>query len=132
MTKFLRNAYLNTIAWASVGALAVSKAIAADVDPAAPLDVIKTARTKAQNSTLNIESASTGGTRALQFAMIGAGVIGAIFVINSGIKLYLSAQNENSRESSGRSIIGLALGALISISLIVLGAGINYIVGNGT
>lgn len=130
MIKSLKNAYWNAIAWASVGALSIGNAIAADVDPAAPLDAIKTARTKAQNSTLNIDSAQTGGTRVIQFVMIAAGVIGLIFCANSVIKLYQAGQNENSRESAGRSILGVGIAVVLSIVSITLGAGINYIVGN--
>ncbi|MFG1270591.1 hypothetical protein V5F40_21815 [Xanthobacter sp. DSM 14520] len=98
-------------------------------DPAAPLDFLKTARSTASSSNLNTTSVSSFGGNIATIVAIAAGVVGLVLAAVSGKKLYDSVQNENSRENVGASVAGLAIGALLTIIGIIVGAVTNFATG---
>jgi hypothetical protein len=99
-------------------------------DPSAPLDILKTARQKAQSSQLNASSIAQGGNNAgivftILFAVVGIGLAGI-----SGVKLYKSSQDDNAREDVGRSLMGLIVGSGITILGVIIGVVTTYMTGN--
>ncbi len=98
-------------------------------DPSAPLDILRTARQKAQSSQLNATSIASGGNNlgiviTIIFAVVGIGLAGF-----SGVKLYKSAQDDNAREDSGRSLAGLVIGSAITILGVIIGVVTTYMTG---
>ncbi|MCJ2029480.1 hypothetical protein MKK50_08715 [Methylobacterium sp. J-043] len=99
-------------------------------DPSAPLDILKTARQKAQSSQLNATSIAQGGNNAgivftILFAVVGIALAGI-----SGVKLYKSSQDDNAREDAGRSLVGLVVGSAITILGVIIGVVTTYMTGN--
>jgi hypothetical protein len=113
--------------WSTVSALA--QAGGTTGDPSAPLDLLKTARQKAQSSQLNASSIATGGNNSIVitilFAVVGIGLAGI-----SGVKLYKSSQDDNSRDDAGRSLVGLVVGSAITILGVIIGVVTTYMTGN--
>lgn len=100
-------------------------------DVGAPLDQLKQARTKAENSALDAESAKSGATKVVDVLIYGAAALGLALALLSAYKLYKAAQEgEQSRESTGKSIAGLILGSLITVIAIVVGVVVNYAAGD--
>jgi p-aminobenzoyl-glutamate transporter AbgT len=96
------------------------------VDPSAPLQVLADAKAKAASSSLTSTDIATGGTNMANVIMVFAVVIGLALALWSGMSLYKSSQDENSRESPTRSIVGLVVGALITVIALVVGVIVNY------
>ena len=99
-------------------------------DPTAPLDILRTARQKAQSSQLNATNIATGGNNAgivitILFAVVGIALAGI-----SGVKLYKSAQEDNAREDAGRSLAGLVVGSAITILGVIIGVVTTYMTGS--
>ena len=114
--------------WSTVSALA--QAGGTTGDPSAPLDILKTARQKAASSSLNATNIATGGNNAgivitILFAVVGIGLAGI-----SGVKLYKSSQDDNSRDDAGRSLVGLVVGSAITILGVIIGVVTTYMTGN--
>ena len=120
------HAYYGCLASASVVCFSALPAAAQTTDPAAPLDFLKTARSTASSSNLNTTSVTTFGGNIATIVAIAAGVVGLILAAVSGKKLYDAVQNENSRENVGASVAGLAIGALLTIIGIIVGATPNF------
>ncbi|MGN8096831.1 hypothetical protein [Methylobacterium sp. 22177] len=114
--------------WATAAASALGQSSSSD--PSAPLDLLKTARQKAQNSSLNADSIASGGNKAgiviiVLFAVVGIGLAGV-----SGVRLYKAAQDDSGREDTGRAIAGLVIGAALTILGVVIGVVTNYMTGS--
>lgn len=98
-------------------------------DPLAPLEVLRTARQKAQSSQLNAANIATGGNNlgiviTILFAVVGMALAGF-----SAVKLYKAAQDDNAREDSGRSLAGVVIGSAITILGVVIGVVTTYMTG---
>ena len=83
----------------------------------------------AQSSQLNASSIATGGNNAgivitILFAVVGIGLAGI-----SGVKLYKSSQDDNSRDDAGRSLAGLVVGSAITILGVIIGVVTTYMTG---
>lgn len=103
-----------------------------NVDPSAPLDVLKTARQTASNSNLNVASATTTGTNTLNIALIFFAVLGVILAGISGQKLYKNINDgDNARGSNASYIVALVVGALLTILSIIVGVITNFATGSG-
>lgn len=118
---------------AIASAMVTSVARAQDVDPSAPLDVLKTARDTAANSNMNVEDATTTGTNVLNVALIVFAVIGVLCAGISTYKLYQNVQQgEQARGSNAAYIIGLIVGSLMTILAVIVGLVTTYATGSGT
>ncbi|MCV9909541.1 hypothetical protein OIV19_18230 [Brucella sp. HL-2] len=94
---------------------------AQDVDVSAPLDILKKAREKASASNLNTDSIESGLGKGANVVIIVFGLIGLLLAGISGYKLYQASQDEQSRESTGRSVAGLIIGGLLTIIAVIVG-----------
>lgn len=118
---------------AIASAFMTSVAKAQDVDPSAPLDVLKTARDTAANSNMNVEDATTAGTNILNIVLIVFGVIGVMCAGISTYKLYNNVQQgEQARGSNAAYIIGIIVGSLMTILAIIVGLVTTYATGSGS
>ena len=99
-------------------------------DPSAPLDILRQARQKAASSNLTVDSITSGGSKAglIIMAIAALGGIGLAGV--SGFHLYRATQDENSRESVGRSIGGVVIGSGITILGVIIGVVTNFMTGS--
>ena len=103
------------------------------VDPSAPLDVLKTARQTASQSNLNVEDVTTAGGNILNIVLIVFGVIGVALAGISGYKLYNNVQQgEQARGNNASYIIGLVVGALLTILAIIVGVITTFATGSGS
>ena len=110
--------------------LCASHALAAGAagDPSAPLDILKTARTRANGSTLNVASATTGGNNILNIIIIVMGLAGAAAASISGYALWNNIhQGEQARGSNTTYMIGTVMGAMLTIIMIIVGVVTNYV-----
>lgn len=124
MTFFALPAILSTVV--------TSVAQAQDVDPSAPLDVLKTARDTAQNSNMNVEDVTTTGTNVLNIILIIFGVLGVALAGISTYKLYSNIQQgEQARGSNMSYIVGLIVGSMLTILAIIVGLVTTYATGSG-
>ncbi len=128
----LKNAYYGAMAAATVYGLGAVNALAQTTtgDPSAPLDILKQARQKASSSNLNVDSLTSGGSKAGLIIMAVAAVGGIGLAGVSGFHLYRATQDENSRESVGRSIGGVVIGSGITILGVVIGVVTNFMTGS--
>ena len=79
---------------------------------AAPLDMLRTARTRAQASNLNVASATQGGTNVANIILIAMGVLGVGTASYSGYSLYNNIQQgEQARGSNATFTIAMIVGA---------------------
>jgi hypothetical protein len=127
----LKNAYYGALAAATVYAGGVVDALAqtSTGDPSAPLDILKQARQKAASANLNVDSIASGGSKA-GLAIMAIAAVGGIGLAGvSGFHLYRATQDENSRESVGRSIGGVVIGSGITILGVVIGVVTNFMTG---
>ena len=99
-------------------------------DPTAPLDILRTARQKAQSSQLNATNIATGGNNAGIVITIIFAVVGIALAGFSWVKLYKAAQEDNAREDAGRSLAGLVVGSAITILGVIIGVVTTYMTGN--
>lgn len=113
--------YYSTLAGITVATLDAMSAFAQSIDPAAPLDFLRTSREKAAASNLNVDSVTSGGGSLATIVAVFSAVVGLVLCAFSGHKLYRSVQDENSRESTGASIGGFAIGACLTIVGIMVG-----------
>ena len=99
-------------------------------DPSAPLDILRQARQKAASSNLTVDSITSGGSKAglIIMAIAALGGIGLAGV--SGFHLYRATQDENARESVGRSIGGVVIGSGITILGVIIGVVTNFMTGS--
>lgn len=99
-------------------------------DPSAPLEILRQARQKAASSNLTVDSITAGGSKAglIIMAIAALGGIGLAGV--SGFHLYRATQDENSRESVGRSIGGVVIGSGITILGVIIGVVTNFMTGS--
>lgn len=112
---------------------ALSNAQAADVDPTAPLDVLKKAREAAGKSNINFEDATSTGQAATNLLLVTAVVIGFACALFSGVKLYNNIQaGDQARGSNILYIVGLAVGSLITIIGVIVGFFTNFATGGAT
>lgn len=120
------------LAVATMTALTVGNAFgqSSTGDPTAPLDILRTARQKAQSSQLNATNIATGGNNAGIVITIIFAVVGIALAGFSGVKLYKSAQDDNAREDAGRSLAGLVVGSGITILAVIIGVVTTYMTGN--
>lgn len=129
----LKNAYYGGLATATVYGAGVASALAqtsGSGDPSAPLDILKTARQKAGSSNLNVDSLTSGGSKAGLIIMAIAAVGGIGLAGVSGFHLYRATQDENSRESVGRSLGGVVIGSGITILGVIIGVVTNFMTGS--
>ena len=99
-------------------------------DPSAPLDILKQARQKAASSNLNVDSITSGGSKAGLAIMAVSAVAGIGLAGVSGFNLYRATQDEGSRESVGRSIGGIVIGSGITILGVIIGVVTNFMTGS--
>lgn len=101
------------------------------VQPEAPLTMLQTARSKAQNSSLNVQSAQNGGTNTLSTILIVFGVLGVACAGISGYKLWDNIQKgEQARGSNGACIGGIIFGSVLTIIAVIVGVVTNYVTSN--
>lgn len=132
VTLRYRDIQYRVLASATMLGMSVMSALAQSTtgDPSAPLEILKTARQKAQSSQLNASSIAQGGNNAgivftILFAVVGIALAGI-----SGVKLYKSSQDDNAREDAGRSLVGLIVGSAITILGVIIGVVTTYMTGN--
>lgn len=113
-----------------MGMITTDIALAEDADVSAPLTILKNARQKAQSSNLNTDSIESGLGQGASIVVIVAGLIGLVLALISGYKLYQASQDEQSRESTGRSIAGLIIGSLITIIAVIVAFFTNMVTAN--
>lgn len=129
MQGVMRFVALPTILAASVTTLAKAQE---NVDPSAPLDVLKTARDTAANSNMNVEDVTTTGTNVLNIILIVFGVLGVALAGISIYKLYTNVQQgEQARGSNMAYVVGLIVGSLLTILAIIVGLVTTYATGSG-
>lgn len=130
--KRIKDAYYGAMAAAMVYGLGATGALAQTTsgDPSAPLDILKQARQKASSSNMNMDSIASGGSK-MGFAIMALSAVGGVGLAGvSGFKLYRGTQDENSRESVGRSIGGVVIGSGITILGVVIGVVTNFMTGS--
>ena len=99
-----------------------ASAAGAAPDPSAPLEMLKTARTKAA-------SATTGAGNIVNMILILMGVVGTGTAAYSGYTLWNNIQQgEQARGSNMTYTIGLVGGAMLTLIAVVVGAVTNFIV----
>lgn len=126
----IRNSYYWALAAASVYLGSAFDAVAQTTDPSAPLEILRTARQKASSSNLKADSISSGMSSLGYIFMAVAAVGGIALAGSSGFKLYRATQDENARESAGRSVGGIIIGSAITILGVVIGVVTNYMTGS--
>lgn len=110
--------------------IGVGDALAAGAapDPSAPLDVLKTARTRAQGSNLNVASVTTGGSNLANIILIVMGVVGIGASAYSGYSLYNNIQQgEQARGSNMTYSIALVVGAMLTLIVVIIGVVTNFV-----
>ena len=121
MPRIIRSHYDKIMCGMLVAFVMPTDAGAQDVDVSAPLEILKKAREKAASSNLNTDSVQSGLGNIGNIVIIIFGLLGLVLAGISGYKLYQSAQDEQSRESSGKSVAGLIIGAMLTIIAIIVG-----------
>ncbi|KFL87384.1 hypothetical protein AmDm5_3139 [Acetobacter malorum] len=102
-----------------------------NVAPTSPLQSLKTARSNAESSNMDITHVQTTGNNMSSLIMIVAVVIGLGLALTSGIKLYKNVQDgDNARGSNMAYILGLIIGSLITIICFIVGVVTIYATGN--
>lgn len=106
-----------------------ASAAGAAPDPSAPLEMLKTARTKAASSNLSVASATTGAGNIVNMILILMGVVGTGTAAYSGYTLWNNIQQgEQARGSNMTYTIGLVGGAMLTLIAVVVGAVTNFVV----
>lgn len=102
-----------------------------NVDPKEPLQSLRSARSYAENSNMDITHVQTTGNNMMSLIMIAAAVIGLSYALFSGIKLYKNVQDgDNARGSNMSYILGLFIGSLITIICFIVGVVTMYATGH--
>ena len=97
-------------------------------DPSAPLDMLKTARQRAQSSNLSVASATTGASNVASIVLIAMGMIGVTAASYSGYSLYQNVQQgEQARGSNTTYVIALVVGAALTLIAVIIGVVSNFI-----
>ena len=97
-------------------------------DVAAPLDMLRTARTRAQASNLNVASATQGGTNVANIILIAMGVLGVGTASYSGYSLYNNIQQgEQARGSNATFTIAMIVGAMLTLIAVIIGVITNFV-----
>lgn len=97
-------------------------------DPSAPLDMLKTARQRAQASNLNVTSATTGASNVANIILVGMGMIGVGCAAYSGYSLYNNIQQgEQARGSNTTFVVALVVGAMLTLIAIIVGVITNFV-----
>lgn len=106
------------------GALAAGAA----PDPSAPLDMLRTARTKAASSNLSVASTTTGAGNVANLILVAMGMIGVGCAAYSGYSLYTNIQQgEQARGSNTTYVIALVIGAMLTLIAIIVGVIANFV-----
>lgn len=95
---------------------------ASTISPEAPLQIIQDAQSKAKSTSLNTDSIQSNVNLWAGILAMLCGLGGLIYCGVSATKLWKATQDEQSRESIGRSIGGFIIGAAISMLVLVVGA----------
>ena len=111
----------------AIGSLAYGQE---NADPLAPIPQMQAAQTAAKKSTLNVTDFKSGSTTVVDVLMYAGVAIGTGMGLWSMYKLYRGTSDETGRESSGRALAGLIIGALITVFTILLAVIVNYATGN--
>lgn len=97
-------------------------------DPSAPLEMLRTARQRAQASNLNVASATTGASNVANIILVGMGMIGVGCAAYSGYSLYNNIQQgEQARGSNTTYIIALVVGAMLTLIAVIVGVITNFV-----
>lgn len=115
--------HIKILAASPILALATAGAVFAqsNVDPTAPLDILKKAQEKAKTSSLKTDTIQSTLSGWGTILVIVAGVLGLALALFSSYKLYKASQDEQGRESAGGAIAGLIIGSLITVFALVVG-----------
>lgn len=130
LPSIIKRHYAAFVGAVCMGMISTDIALAEDADVSAPLTILKNARQKAQSSNLNTDSIESGLGQGASIVVIVAGLIGLVLALISGYKLYQASQDEQSRESTGRSIAGLIIGSLITIIAVIVAFFTNMVTAN--
>ena len=105
-----------------------ASAAGAAPDPSAPLDMLKTARTRAQASNLNVASATTGASNVANIILVVMGMVGVGASAYSGYSLYNNIQQgEQARGSNTTYTVALIVGAMLTLIAVIIGVVTNFI-----
>lgn len=118
------------VAMCAMYLIGVDDALAAGAapDPAAPLEMLKTARTKASTSNLSVASATTGAGNVANMILIAMGMVGVGASAYSGYSLYNNIQQgEQARGSNMTFTVALVVGAMLTLIAIIIGVITNFV-----
>lgn len=110
--------------------IGVGDALAAGAapDPSAPLEMLRTARQRAQASNLNVASATTGASNVANIILVLMGMVGVGASSYSGYSLYNNIQQgEQARGSNTTYTVALIVGAMLTLIAIIIGVVTNFI-----
>lgn len=106
----------------------IGNAFSDEVDPAAPIPVLKKARDIAQQSNINQESATSLAGIVGNILVAIAGAVGLGYAIQAGAKLYKNIQDgDQSRHSNGSLVMSLIVGAVITIMSVIVSIIVNFV-----
>ena len=101
---------------------------AAAVDPAAPIEMLKTARTKAGASSLNLTSVQTGAGNFSSLTLVIMGLVGLVAAGFSAWQLYNNInQGEQARGSNMTYGIAFIAGSALTVYAVFVGVVTNFI-----
>ena len=124
-----------TLLWLTLFILCVLCLFAADdamaagtVDPAAPLEMLKTARSKAAASNLTQAQLTTGAGNIANMILIAMGVLGVGAASYSGYSLYNNIQQgEQARGSNMTYTVALVAGSMLTLTALIIGVVTNFV-----
>ena len=106
------------------------EAHAQTIDPAAPLEILKKARETAAQSNMDAASATSGLASFTNVVVVAFTALGILLAGFSGHRLWKNVkEGDQARETNGQHLIGLVVGALLTIIGVIVGAITNFATG---
>lgn len=114
---------------ASFVAVTSQRAVAQTADVLAPIQQVEDARTAAQNTTLDLESAKTGAESVADVAIVWAAPIGLLIALFGFYLLHKANQDESGRTGKGMALGTIAIGGCTAVFSVLTFVVVEYIIG---
>ncbi|WP_299640552.1 hypothetical protein [uncultured Tateyamaria sp.] len=105
------------------------QALAQTADPLNPLQQIEDARTAAQNTTLDVDSAKSGAEKISDVAIYWAAPIGLLIALFGFYLLHKANQDESGRTSTGGALGTILIGGCTAVFSVLTFVAVEYLIG---
>lgn len=125
----IKDAPLAFYAFAASMALAVKPAAAQTADVLNPIQQVEDARTAAQATTLDVDSAKSGAEKIADVAIVWAAPIGLLIALFGFYLLHKANQDESGRTGKGMALGTILIGGCTAVFSVLTFVAVEYIIG---